>query len=83
LLSDKTIDGAFCFTDLMALGFLDAARLEMGRRVPEDLSVVGFYDIPQASWKSYQLTTVAQPPDELVTGSGCCSRRRRPFCNRL
>jgi DNA-binding LacI/PurR family transcriptional regulator len=38
----------------------------MGRRVPGDLSVVGFDDIPQASWKSYQLTTVAQPLDDLT-----------------
>lgn len=60
LLTDKKIDGAFCVTDLLALGFLDAARMEMGRNVPDDLSVVGFDDIPQASWKSYELTTVAQ-----------------------
>lgn len=66
LLTDKTIDGAFCVTDLLALGFMDAARLEMGRRIPEDLSIVGFDDIPQAGWKSYQLTTVAQSFDALT-----------------
>uniref|UniRef100_UPI003100E86C LacI family DNA-binding transcriptional regulator n=1 Tax=Neorhizobium sp. EC2-8 TaxID=3129230 RepID=UPI003100E86C len=60
LLGDRSIDGAFCVTDLLALGFLDAARKEMGRQVPEDLSVIGFDDIPQAGWKSYELTTVAQ-----------------------
>ncbi len=66
LLGDKAIDGAFCVTDLLALGFIDAARLEMGRRVPEDLSIVGFDDIPQAGWKSYQLTTVGQSVDALT-----------------
>jgi DNA-binding LacI/PurR family transcriptional regulator len=66
LLADRTIDGAFCVTDLLALGFMDAARLEMGRRVPEDISIVGFDDIPQAGWKSYQLTTVAQSFDALT-----------------
>ncbi|MNK92270.1 putative HTH-type transcriptional repressor ExuR [compost metagenome] len=66
LLTDKTIDGAFCVTDLLALGFMDAARLEMGRRVPEDISIVGFDDIPQAGWKSYQLTTIAQSFDALT-----------------
>lgn len=66
LLGDKAIDGAFCVTDLLALGFIDAARLEMGRRVPEDLSIVGFDDIPQAGWKSYQLTTVRQSVDALT-----------------
>ncbi|AHK46578.1 putative transcriptional regulator protein, LacI family [Ensifer adhaerens OV14] len=60
LLRDKRIDGAFCVTDLLALGFLDAARIEMHRRVPQDVSVVGFDDIPQAGWKSYELTTIEQ-----------------------
>src|SRR5665811_1999842 len=41
--------------------FLDAARLDRGRHVPDDLSVVGFDDIPQASWCAYQLTTFRQP----------------------
>ncbi|RDL48854.1 HTH-type transcriptional repressor PurR [Ensifer sp. M14] len=60
LLRDKKIDGAFCVTDLLALGFLDAARIEMHRRVPQDVSVIGFDDIPQAGWKSYELTTIVQ-----------------------
>lgn len=60
LLGDPSIDGAFCVTDLLALGLLDAARKQMHRRVPDDLSVVGFDDIPQASWMSYELTTIAQ-----------------------
>ncbi|MBD9455416.1 MULTISPECIES: LacI family DNA-binding transcriptional regulator [unclassified Rhizobium] len=66
LLTDTAIDGAFCVTDLLALGFLDAARLEMGRRVPEEVSIIGFDDIPQAGWKGYQLTTVAQSLEELT-----------------
>ena len=61
MLDKDNIDGAFCVTDLMALGFLDAARLDRGRRVPDDLSVIGFDDIPQASWNAYQLTTFRQP----------------------
>ncbi|MBL8807936.1 MAG: LacI family DNA-binding transcriptional regulator [Rhodospirillales bacterium] len=65
-LSDAGIDGAFCVTDFLALGYLDAARTEMGRRVPEDLSVVGFDDIPQASWGSYRMTTLRQPVDTLI-----------------
>lgn len=61
MLADDTIDGAFCVTDLLALGFLDAARLDRGRRVPHDLSLIGFDDIPQAAWNVYQLTTFRQP----------------------
>jgi DNA-binding LacI/PurR family transcriptional regulator len=66
LLADDRIDGVFCVTDLLALGFLDAARSERGRRVPEDLSVIGFDDIPQAAWAAYRLTTFRQPVPELA-----------------
>jgi DNA-binding LacI/PurR family transcriptional regulator len=61
LLPKETIDGAFCVTDLIALGFLDAAHLDRGRHVPDDLSIIGFDDIPQAAWHAYQLTTFRQP----------------------
>jgi DNA-binding LacI/PurR family transcriptional regulator len=61
ILTKDAIDGAFCVTDLIALGFLDAARLDRGRRVPDDLSVIGFDDIPQAAWSAYRLTTFRQP----------------------
>jgi len=61
MLTKDEIDGAFCVTDLIALGFLDAARFDCGRRVPDDLSVIGFDDIPQAGWRAYQLTTFRQP----------------------
>jgi DNA-binding LacI/PurR family transcriptional regulator len=57
----NAIDGAFCVTDLLALGFLDAARLDRRRDVPGDLSVIGFDDIPQAAWNAYRLTTFRQP----------------------
>jgi len=49
----------FAVTDVLALGALSAARLE-GRRVPRDVSVVGFDDIVEAGLSSPPLTTVAQ-----------------------
>jgi DNA-binding LacI/PurR family transcriptional regulator len=67
LLAKNDIDGVFCVTDLLALGFLDAARFERGRRVPEDLSVIGFDDIPQAAWSAYRLTTFRQPVGDLAS----------------
>ncbi len=65
LLADDRIDGVFCVTDLLALGFLDAARAERARLVPDDLSLIGFDDIPQAAWTAYRLTTFRQPVREL------------------
>ncbi len=49
----------FCYNDMMAIGALKAAR-EMGFRVPEDISVVGFDDIAEASFTSPALTTINQ-----------------------
>lgn len=54
----------FALSDLMALGCLDAAR-ERGLKVPDDLSVVGFDDIPQAGYLRPPLTTVHQPMVEM------------------
>lgn len=59
-------DGVFCVTDLLALGFLDAARLEFRMKVPDDLCVVGFDDISEAGWLGYDLTTFRQPLSEIV-----------------
>ena len=50
----------FAGSDEQALGVVDAAR-ERGLRVPEDLSVVGFDDLPTSRWSSPALTTVRQP----------------------
>ncbi|HEV7345572.1 MAG TPA: substrate-binding domain-containing protein [Devosia sp.] len=60
-------DGVFCVTDLLALGFMDVARIEFGLKIPQDLCVVGFDDIEQAAWHSYQLTTFAQPLEAMAS----------------
>ena len=49
-----------CANDLLAFGAIDAAR-DLGIRVPEDLSVVGYDDIAMSAWPAYSLTTVRQP----------------------
>lgn len=58
-------DGAFAVTDLLACGFMDAARNEFGISVPEELSIIGFDDIEQAGWSAYSLTTFRQPLEEI------------------
>lgn len=50
----------FAANDILALGIIQAAR-ELGIQVPGELSVVGFDDIPYASYGEVRLTTVAQP----------------------
>jgi DNA-binding LacI/PurR family transcriptional regulator len=76
LLAKQRIDGVFCVTDLLALGFLDAARFEHGRRVPDDLSLIGFDDIAQAAWDAYRLTTFRQPVGNLAAAVMKAIRRR-------
>lgn len=56
----------FAASDLMAFGVLDAARSDLGLRVPDDVSVVGFDDLPSAAWPSYDLTTIRQPVEEMA-----------------
>ncbi|WP_308210619.1 GH1 family beta-glucosidase [Actinomadura luzonensis] len=61
LLGDEpALDAVFAATDELALGALQAAR-EAGRRVPEDLAVVGFGDVDAASAVVPGLTTVRVP----------------------
>lgn len=54
----------FAASDQMALGVYEALRKE-GLRVPEDVSVLGFDDLPEARWASPPLTTVRQPLVEM------------------
>jgi LacI family transcriptional regulator len=62
------VDAVFASNDQMALGTLKAAR-EMGLRVPEDLAVIGFDDVPEAAFYSPPLSTVRQDLNELGRGA--------------
>lgn len=53
------VDAVLVANDPMAFGAIQAAR-QLGRRVPEDLAVVGFDDIPEAAFACPPLTTVHQ-----------------------
>ncbi|WP_370525885.1 LacI family DNA-binding transcriptional regulator [Actinotalea sp. JY-7876] len=55
----------FAGSDLQALGVLRAAR-DLGLDVPRDVSVVGYDDLPVASWIAPSLTTVHQPLVEMA-----------------
>jgi DNA-binding LacI/PurR family transcriptional regulator len=58
----------FASSDLQALGVYRAAR-EAGLRVPEDLSVVGFDDLPVGAWVDPPLTTVHRPLAEMAAAA--------------
>jgi DNA-binding LacI/PurR family transcriptional regulator len=62
-------EAVFVANDHMALAVLDTLRFELGLRVPEDVSVVGYDDVPAASWPAYNLTTVRQPANRMVTNT--------------
>ena len=53
-------DGIFCANDLLACGFLDGARKFYNLNAPDDFCIIGFDDIPVASFESYKLTTLRQ-----------------------
>jgi DNA-binding LacI/PurR family transcriptional regulator len=52
--------GVFACSDQMALGVYEAAEA-CGLRIPEDVSVIGFDDLPEGDWVRPRLTTIEQP----------------------
>ena len=59
-------DAIFCGSDVVAFGALDALRGELGLRVPQDIAVVGFDDVPMAGYGAYALTTIRQRRGHMV-----------------
>ena len=60
LQSARSFSALFAFNDISALGAIRALR-EAGRRIPEDVSVIGFDDIQSAAYQNPGLTTIRQP----------------------
>jgi len=58
-------DAIFFANDILAIGGIDALR-EAGVRVPDDISIIGFDNIPVAGWAPYSLTTLRQPVHQMV-----------------
>jgi DNA-binding LacI/PurR family transcriptional regulator len=70
LAANREVTAIFAANDQMSLGVLRALR-EAGRRVPEDVSIVGFDDIPEASYFQPSLTTIWLDFD--AVGRGCAA----------
>jgi DNA-binding LacI/PurR family transcriptional regulator len=66
---DQRPDAVFVANDHMALAVMDVLRHTLGLRIPEDVSVVGYDDVPPAAWPSYDLTTVRQETAQMVSAS--------------
>lgn len=60
-------DAVFVANDHMAFAVMDVLRSELGLSVPDDVSVVGYDDVPTAAWPAYDLTTVRQPANRMVS----------------
>lgn len=59
-------DAVFVANDHMAFAVMDVLRAELGLRVPDDVSVIGFDDVPPAAWAAYDLTTLRQRANLMV-----------------
>lgn len=63
LMSGQRPDAVVCYNDLIAIGLMHEAQ-QLGMRVPEDLAVAGFDDIPVARFMTPSLTTVHMRSEE-------------------
>ncbi len=55
----------FCGDDVLSIGALSALQ-EAGKRVPEDVGLIGLNDMEMAHWRNINLTTIRQPIPEVV-----------------
>jgi DNA-binding LacI/PurR family transcriptional regulator len=63
-------DAVFVANDHMAIPVIDTLRSRDGPACGEDVSVVGYDDVPAAAWPAYSLTTVRQPAGPDGGGNG-------------
>ncbi|MHA6629435.1 LacI family DNA-binding transcriptional regulator [Pseudonocardia sichuanensis] len=62
------IDAVFCFTDLLAVGAIKTLH-RLGRRVPEDVAVVGFDDMEEGHFHTPALTSIAPDKEQIAAGA--------------
>lgn len=64
--SDQRPTAVFVANDHMALAVMDVLRFDLGLQIPNDVSIVGYDDVPAAAWRAYDMTTVRQPANRMV-----------------
>lgn len=62
-------DAVFVCNDHMALAVMDVLRFELGLKVPNDVALVGFDNVPASAWPAYDMTTVAQDTDAMIAAT--------------
>ena len=65
----KPPDAVVVASDHMAFAVIDTLRFELGKTIPGDVSVVSFDNVPQAAWPAYELTTIVQSVDAMVSAT--------------
>ncbi|MHA6325872.1 LacI family DNA-binding transcriptional regulator [Roseivivax sp. CAU 1753] len=68
LLAAPLCEAYFCGDDVLSIGALSALR-ENGRRVPEDVGIIGLNDMDMARWQNINLTTIRQPIRQIIDSS--------------
>ncbi|MCK0167329.1 LacI family transcriptional regulator [Jannaschia sp. S6380] len=68
LASGELAEAYFCGDDVLSIGALSAIR-DTGRRVPDDVGLIGFNDMEMSGWENIALTTIRQPIRQIVTSS--------------
>jgi LacI family transcriptional regulator len=61
----KLPTAVFCVNDIVGIGFVDGLRTR-GVRVPDDIWVVGYDDVPMCAWRAIDLSTVRQPLEAMT-----------------
>jgi DNA-binding LacI/PurR family transcriptional regulator len=52
--------------DHMAIAVMDVLRSELGLKVPQDVAVMGFDNVPQAAWAGYSLSSIEQDAQAMI-----------------
>jgi DNA-binding LacI/PurR family transcriptional regulator len=73
LLAQKP-DAIFCANDVLAFALMDTARQELGLSIPNDLIVVGYDNTAIASWPSFNLTSIDQCLEAMVSSTIAATR---------
>lgn len=56
----------FVANDHMAIALIDTCRFELGLRVPQDVAVIGFDNVPHAAWQGYSLSSIEQDAQAMI-----------------